>query len=117
MDFLNTLATINQTTWLLIGGIALLVVNIIYGWVRSSRGNVKAGWFTVVLALAACALIGVGAVQAASANVNALRGGGQFAGRGTTFNNQAGGAAGGTNATSTASIVPVNRGTGNGAQA
>ena len=109
MDFLTALTSFNQATWLLIAGIVLLFVNIIYGWVRSARGSVKAGWFTVCLALVACIMIGVGTVQAASASATAARAG-QFAGRGGGFNNQANTNVAGrnnANATSTASTVPV----------
>src|SRR5260221_2146124 len=107
MDFLTALTGFNQASWLLIGGFVLLFVNIIYGWVRSARGSVKAGWFTVCLALVACIMIGVGTVQAASASATAARAG-QFAGRGGGFNNQANAAGrANTNATSTASTVPV----------
>src|SRR5258708_39229185 len=88
MDFLTALTSFNQATWLLIAGIVLLFVNIIYGWVRSARGSVKAGWFTVGLALVACVMIGFGTVQAASASATAARAG-QFPGRGGGFHNQA----------------------------
>lgn len=65
---LTALSTTNQSTVLLLGGVALLVVNLLYGLIRTLRGNVKGGWFTVALALLACTLIGVGSVSKTLAN-------------------------------------------------
>jgi hypothetical protein len=77
MNPLNALTTPNETTILLLGGVALLLINIFYGFVRTARGHLKAGWFTVGLVLVACALIGVGSVQSALASsaLGASRGG------------------------------------------
>ncbi|MEP7290056.1 MAG: SH3 domain-containing protein [Chloroflexota bacterium] len=68
MNLLNTLATPNPTILLVVGGLALLLVNIVYGVIRVARGNLKVGWFTVGLVLVACTLITVGAVQTATAS-------------------------------------------------
>src|SRR5258708_1662577 len=81
MNVLTLLATANSTVLLLLGGVALLLVTIIYGLIRTWRGHLNAGRLTVALALVACALVAVGTVQAASANmalsavVSASRGG------------------------------------------
>jgi len=75
----------NQTMTLLFGGMFLLMLNIFYGLLRVVRGHVKAGWFTVVIAVVACVLIGVGSIQLAVINASAS---------GTTANAQATGTAG-----------------------
>src|SRR5258708_14965197 len=69
MNVLTLLATANSTVLLLLGGVALLLVTIIYSLIRTWRGHLNAGRFTVALALVACALVAVGSVQAASANM------------------------------------------------
>jgi hypothetical protein len=76
MNPLNALTAPNETTILLLGGVALLLVNIIYGFVRTARGHLKAGWFTVGLVLISCMFIGIGSVQSAlaSAALGASRG-------------------------------------------
>lgn len=71
---------VNSTVLLLIAGVALILLNIVYGVFRAARGSVKAGWFTILLALAACILIGVGSVQVALASSGA-RGSRSFSGR------------------------------------
>ncbi len=68
MNPLNALTTPNETMILLLGGVALLLINILYGFARATRGQLKAGWFTVGLVLMACTLIGVGSVQSALAS-------------------------------------------------
>ncbi len=74
---------VNPTVLLLVAGVALILINILYGVFRAARGSVKAGWFTVLLALVACILIGVGSVQVALASSGARRtipGGARFSG-------------------------------------
>ena len=66
MNLSTILATLNGTTILLLAGVALLLINIIYGAIQDSRGHVRAGWFTVLISLGACLMITIGAVQAAS---------------------------------------------------
>jgi hypothetical protein len=61
----------NQTTLILLGGITVLFLNILYGLVRTARGHMKAGWFTVAIALVSCAMILVGTVQVTVANASA----------------------------------------------
>src|SRR5260221_648465 len=69
MNVLTLLATANSTILLLLGGVALLLITIIYSLIRTWRGHLNAGRLTVGLALVACALVAVGTVQAASANM------------------------------------------------
>jgi hypothetical protein len=52
----------NLMNALTLGGVVLLLFNILYGIVRTARGHVRAGWFTAALAFVACALIGTGLV-------------------------------------------------------
>jgi len=60
---------------LLLGGVVLLLINIIYGLICTWRGNLKAGWFTVALGLVACVLVAVGSTQSAFAIATAPTGG------------------------------------------
>jgi hypothetical protein len=57
-----------EATILLGGGLVILLVNIIYGLIRTMRGQVRAGWFTVGLALLACIMITFGSINIASAS-------------------------------------------------
>ena len=70
MDLSNSLAALNQPMTLLVIGLALLIINIVYGLVRAFRGNLKAGWFTVLMALLACVFFTLGTVQSANAAAN-----------------------------------------------
>jgi len=64
MDSLYTLlGTTDITPLMLITGVGLLLVNIVYGAIRTALGNVRAGRFTVGLALVACVLIGIGSAR------------------------------------------------------
>jgi hypothetical protein len=68
MNMFNAQGILNPTTLLLLGGLALLLLNIGYGIFRTSRNDVNAGRVTVVVVLLACSLIIIGSVQVASAN-------------------------------------------------
>src|SRR5579859_1966558 len=92
MNVINLL-TANVVPVLLIGGVALLVFNVIYGFVRARREKVQAGWFTVAVALAACIFIGMGAYQAAAAVTAANSPVARFAGPGAGARPGFGGAA------------------------
>jgi uncharacterized protein YgiM (DUF1202 family) len=67
---MNPLSALNNPTptlIILLGGVVMLVINILYSAVRAARGNVKAGWFSVLVTLLACGVIVFGTVQGAMA--------------------------------------------------
>lgn len=66
-SLLTALGISDITPVLLIAGVALLLINIVYGIIRVARGNLRAGWFTLGLALLACVFIGVGSARSAMA--------------------------------------------------
>src|SRR5579864_6621573 len=69
-DLLTSLGISDITPVLLIAGVALLLINIVYGVIRTARGNLRAGWFTIGLALIACVCIGVGSARVAMATAS-----------------------------------------------
>jgi len=71
MNTLNAQSILTPTNVLLLSGLTLLLLNILYGLFRTSRGDVNAGRLTVIAVLLACSLVIVGSVQIASANSTA----------------------------------------------
>src|SRR5579859_1453210 len=59
------LSLLNENTALLLGGLILLVINVIIGFAQLGRGKAHAGLLNVLLAIVACALIAVGLVRMA----------------------------------------------------
>ncbi len=57
------MSQLTQNTALLIGGLVLLVVNLLIGFVQVQRGKARAGALNVLLAIVACVLVAVGFVR------------------------------------------------------
>src|SRR5258707_7585745 len=61
MNLQTILNSTNAT--LMLGGLAVLLLSVVVSALRLWRGYVRSGFFSVILVLGACALIGVGLVR------------------------------------------------------
>ena len=85
-------ANLNIDTLLLLGGVIVLLINVIYGVIRARQNRLKAGWQTVLVMVVACVAVAIGIIgyttqnrAAAAAATNRFNFGrnGQTTGQGT----------------------------------